>query len=185
MIDADNLSEGLLTLHISNWQGGRGRVSSSKFSNGWVNIPERKIFRNILSMSWKNKPFLVFFLSSPRHILYFYYAEERFLLMLKASNKSCKASLFDGRIDLVSQAWTKCFGIHCGINQDLPSDELSICSAELFCCLNVGWFCGKEEIDQKSDNPDDIPNCACFNGCHWITEEVFAYAVIANPFVKH
>ena len=50
MIDAANLSEGLLTLHISNWQEGRGGVSSSKFSKGWVNIQERKMFINFLSM---------------------------------------------------------------------------------------------------------------------------------------
>ena len=128
MIDAANLSEGLLTLHISNWQGGRGGVSSSKFSNGWVNIPERKKFRNILSMSFSG----IFPLIPKTHSVPLLLCGGEILLMLKASNKSCKASLFDGRIDLVSQAWTKRFGIHCGINQDLPSDEISICSAELF-----------------------------------------------------
>ena len=48
MIDAANLSEGLLTLHISNWQGGRGGVSSSKFYKGWVNIQENKFPSNVL-----------------------------------------------------------------------------------------------------------------------------------------
>ena len=85
-------------------------------------------------MSWKSNSFLVFFLLPQRHILslLLLLCGGEILLMLKASNKSCKASLFDGRIDLVSQAWTKRLGIHCGINQDLPSDEISICSAELF-----------------------------------------------------
>ena len=76
MIDADNLSEGLLTLHISNWQGGRGGVSSSKFSKGWVNIQEKKVQKYLFNvLEEKTFSVLVFFLLSPRHILY---AEERF-----------------------------------------------------------------------------------------------------------
>ena len=111
----------------------------------------RLIFRkiNFLAMSWKKKLFFgIFPLLSKTHSVLLLCGGE-ILLMLKATNKSCKASLFDGRIDLVSQAWTKCSGIHCGINQDLPSDEISICLAELFCCLNEGWVCKKKEIDQK------------------------------------